>query len=97
MLKGKAEASLTARDTALAQWARKVVADPNATGQADVDQLRAAGLSDREIFEATVFVAFRLAFSTVNDALGISPDRQLADAAPAQVRSAVNYGRQPGA
>jgi alkylhydroperoxidase/carboxymuconolactone decarboxylase family protein YurZ len=35
---------------------------------------------DEEIFDATVFVAFRLAFSTVNDALGARPDLQLAAA-----------------
>ena len=34
----------------------------------------------------TVFVAFRLAFSTVNDALGARPDWQIAAAAPATIR-----------
>lgn len=87
--------TLGQRDRALADWARKVVDDPNATSAADVDALRAAGLSDREIFEATAFIAFRLAFSTVNDALGISPDRQLADQVPAEVRAAVRFGRAP--
>ena len=48
----------------------------------DVDELRAAGLSDQEIFEATVFCALRLAFSTVNNALGVRPDWQVAAAAP---------------
>jgi uncharacterized peroxidase-related enzyme len=95
VIKGHADATLAARDTALAQWTREVVSDPNATQQADVDRLRAAGFSDKEIFEATVFVAFRLAFSTVNDALGIAPDWQLVEAAPPQVRDSVDYGRQP--
>ena len=44
-----------------------------------------------------MFVAFRLAFSTVNDALGAVPDKQLADAAPEPVRAAVSYGRAPSA
>ena len=52
-------------------------------------------LDDREIFEATVFIAFRLAFSTVNDALGAAPDAQLAAAVPEIVRAAVTYGRAP--
>ena len=47
----------------------------------------------REIFEATAFIAFRVAFSTVNDALGARPDLALAEAAPAAVRAAVSYGR----
>ena len=81
------------RERALAAWARKVVADPNATSERDVMALRRAGLNDREIFEATVFIAFRQAFSTVNDALGIHPDRQLADQVPPEVRGAVTYGR----
>jgi uncharacterized peroxidase-related enzyme len=84
---------LTARDRALADWARKLVARPNETTRDDVDGLRLAGLSDQEIFEATTFIAFRLAFSTVNDALGARPDWQLAAAAPPEVRQAVNFGR----
>jgi len=84
---------LTARERALALWAGKVVREPNATTVTDVDLLRAAGLTDQEIFDVTVFVAFRLAFSTVNDALGARPDWELAAAAPASVRDAVNYGR----
>ena len=46
--------------------------------------------------EATAFVAFRLAFSTVNDALGAAPDKRLADDAPHAVRDAVSFGRPPG-
>lgn len=84
---------LSERDGALASWARKVVADPNATTAADVDSLRKAGLSDAEIFEATVFIAFRQAFSTVNDALGVNPDRQLIEQVPDEVRAAVTFGR----
>lgn len=86
-------AALSARDRALAAWARKVVADPNGTTAADVQALRDAGLDERAIFEATAFVAFRLAFSTVNDSLGARPDWQLAEAAPPAVREAVAYGR----
>ena len=86
---------LSDREAALVEWARKVVRDPNATTSHDVERLRAVGLGDREIFEATAWVAFRVAVSTVNGALGASPDRQLADAAPQQVRDAVTYGRAP--
>jgi alkylhydroperoxidase family enzyme len=90
-------AALSGREAALAAWTRAVVRDPNATTPADVERLRAAGLDEREIFEATVFVAFRLAFSTVNDALGAGPDKQLAESAPSPVREAVAYGRPAGA
>ncbi|HXE46794.1 MAG TPA: hypothetical protein VN663_00395 [Ramlibacter sp.] len=95
VLQGSECAALTAREQALAGWARKMVGNPNATTEGDVDALRAVGFSEREIFEATVFVAFRLAFATINDALGISPDWQLAAAAPPEVRSAITLGRSP--
>ena len=87
---------LDERAQALSVWARQVVADPNATSTTDVQTLRDAGLSDRAIFEATAHIAFRLAFSTVNDALGAAPDLQTAEAAPDAVREAVTFGRPPG-
>ena len=93
LLHGETAPALSARQAALAEWARRVVRDPNATTPEDVERLRAAGLGDQEIFDATVYVALRQAFSTVNDALGALPDAQLAEAAPAPVRAAVTYGR----
>ncbi len=86
---------LTARDQALAAWARKVTRNPNGTTPEDVQTLRAAGLSDREIFEATTFIAFRVAFATINDALGARPDWQLAAGVPPEVLGAVTFGRRP--
>lgn len=93
VLKGQHTASMTERDRRLAHWARKVARDPNAIASAEVDALRQAGLGDREIVEATMFVAFRVAFSAVNDALGASPDWELLRAAPKQVAEAVTFGR----
>ena len=93
VLKCKESEELTAQEKALTTWARQVVRKPNSITVQDVDHLRRVGLTDQEIFDATVFVAFRLAFSTVNDALGAQPDRQLAVAAPSAVREAVVYGR----
>lgn len=87
--------ALSEREQMLAAWARRLVEDPNSTTSDDVMRLRAVGLGDKEIFEATTFVAFRLALSTVNDALGAEPDRQLVDAAPDSIREAVRYGRPP--
>jgi uncharacterized peroxidase-related enzyme len=93
VLQGADGDGLGPRDRALSMWARKVATRPNATTGADVEALRVAGLSEQEIFEATAFVAFRLAFSTVNDALGVRPDWQLAATAPVDVRNAVTFGR----
>jgi uncharacterized peroxidase-related enzyme len=93
VLQDSQDGELTERDQALSRWARQVVKDPNSSSARDVGLLRAAGLSDREIFEATTFIAFRLAFSSVNDALGVQPDWEVAAAAPAEVRAAVDFGR----
>lgn len=89
------DAELGDADRALAQWARAVASDPNATTAADLEPLRRAGFDDRQIFALTTFVALRLAFGAINDALGAQPDRQLVDDAPAVVREGVSWGRAP--
>jgi alkylhydroperoxidase family enzyme len=94
LLRGEDAPALTERERALSKWAASVIADPNGTTRTDVEALRVAGLSEQEIFDATVFVAFRLAFCTVNDALGTLPDRQLAQDAPPAVLASVNFGRE---
>ncbi len=80
-------------EQALAAWARKVARDPNATTVADVQKLRGAGFSDRQIFAVTLYVALRIAFSTVNDALGVRPDAELREVVPRPVLDAVTWGR----
>jgi len=95
VLRGADADSLSIREQALKLWAEQVVRDPNAATVQQIDKLRTAGLNDREIFEATVHVALRLAFSTVNDALGARPDHELVASAPPEVRAAVSYGRRP--
>ena len=87
------DAALDGTERALARWARQLARDPNSTTAADVQALRAAGFDDAQIFAISVFVALRIAFSTVNDALGAQPDQQLASDAPAAVRDAVTFGR----
>ena len=89
------DTGLTDEEKALASWARRVVKDPNATTAADVQALREAGLTDEQIFAVTVFVALRLAFSTINDALGASPDAELVKSLPEAVQASVTYGRPP--
>jgi len=83
-------------ERALARWARRITRDPNATDAGDVQALRDAGYDDTQIFAITVFVALRIAFSTVNDALGARPDRALGESVPAPIRDAVTFGRPVG-
>lgn len=94
VLAGQIDA-LDPSERALADWARAAVADPNGTTRADVEPLRAAGFDDGQILALTVYIALRLAFSTVNDVLGARPDAGLVEHAPAEVAAAVTYGRQP--
>jgi uncharacterized peroxidase-related enzyme len=87
------DAQLSPADLALATWARKITRDPNATTAEDLEPLRQAGWTDRQIFGLTTFVALRLAFSTVNDALGVRPDAAYHHLAPASVLDALPTGR----
>jgi uncharacterized peroxidase-related enzyme len=92
VLRGTDE-GLSTNERAMARWARQVARDPNATTAADVQALRHAGFTDSQIFTITVFVALRLAFATVNDALGALPDAALRTTAPTAVLDAVTFGR----
>ena len=87
------DSELTEAEAIMADWARSVVRDPNGTTQADVDRLREAGFGDAQIFAVTTFVALRLAFSTVNDALGARPDADLREIVPNAVQEVVTWGR----
>jgi uncharacterized peroxidase-related enzyme len=91
-----ADDGLDAEERALARWARAVATDPNAIEAGDVQNLRDAGFDEAQIFAITTFVALRLAFSTINDALGAAPDSQLRTSTPAPVLSAVSFGRPLG-
>ena len=92
VLRGTGE-GLSERERALSRWAALVASDPNATGEADMSELRAAGLDDREIAEATMMAVFRLAFTAYNAALGVETDAELITGAPPEVVRAVTYGR----
>jgi len=87
---------LDPREQALARWTRLVTRDPNSTTPTDVEELRAVGFTDRQIAALTCYIAARIAFATVNDALGSRPDRQLAEQAPEAVRAAITFGRPAG-
>ncbi len=91
------DGQLDPAEQALARWARQITRDPNGTDDADVQALRDAGYDEAQIFALTAYVGLRIAFSTVNDALGARPDHQLAHSAPAPVRDAVTFGRPVGA
>lgn len=90
------DGELSGAERAMAAWVRTVVRDPNAATSDDIEGLRSAGFDDGQIFSMTVFAALRLAFSSVNDALGATPDVELRDGAPSEVVAAVDFGRAVG-
>jgi uncharacterized peroxidase-related enzyme len=94
VVSGQLPEELGRREVALVNWARQVTRDPLATTAEDAEELRAAGFTDREVFGITALIAFRVAFSSINAAVGSQPDLQLSEAAPPQVReAAVAFGR----
>ncbi|WP_081646149.1 carboxymuconolactone decarboxylase family protein [Agrococcus pavilionensis] len=98
VLRGEEAAGGTALDVSertIAAWARRLARDPNSTTAADVAALRDVGLDDRTIVALTAYIAARIAFSTVNDALGALPDAELHASAPDAVRDAISWGRAP--
>jgi len=89
------DAGLEPTEQALARWARALARDPNGTTPDDVQALRDTGFTDDQIFAVTAYVGGRVAFSTVNDALGALPDAELMERVPEAVRAAVDWGRPP--
>ncbi|WP_109506868.1 carboxymuconolactone decarboxylase family protein [Nocardioides speluncae] len=82
---------LPERDRLLADWARRVTADPNATVAENVAPLRRLGLSDAQILALTTFAALRRAFASVNDALGLPPDDNLVASVHPVVREQLHH------
>jgi hypothetical protein len=76
-----------------AQWAQKFARDPNSTSAEDAQAISGPGYSDAQIFGITAYVALRIAFSTINEALGARPDSHSRANAPEAVLEAVSYGR----
>lgn len=85
-------AELSDVDVAIMDLADKVAGDATTVEQADVDRLRAVGLSDAEILDVVLAAAARSFFSKTLDALGIAPDAKYADLDP-PFRDALTVGR----
>ena len=83
---------LDGADRAVMELAEKVVDDATAVTQADIDRLRAHGLSDAEIVDVVLAAAVRCFFSKTLDALGVAPDSTYADL-PREFREPLTVGR----
>jgi len=87
------DSALDPPESALAHWGRQIARDPSGTDPGDVQALRDGGFDDAQVLALTVYAACRIAFSTVNGALGVPPDAEYREFAPAPVLAAVTYGR----
>ena len=85
-------AGLDELDVAIMDLAAKVAGDTTAIAEADVEPLRAHGLSDPEIFDVILAAAARCFFSKAVDAAGVEPDAQFAELEP-KLRDALVVGR----
>ena len=83
---------LDGADRAVMELAEKVVDDATSVTEADIDRLRALGLSDAEILDVVLAAAVRCFFSKTLDALGVVPDAAYADL-PSEFREALTVGR----
>jgi uncharacterized peroxidase-related enzyme len=86
-------AGLDAVDVAVMELADKVAADATSVTQADVDRLRALGLTDTDIFDVVAAAAARCFFSTALDALGVEPDARYRETLAPDLRDALTVGR----
>jgi uncharacterized peroxidase-related enzyme len=86
-------AGLSAQDRAVYEFAAKVASDAASIEQADVDRLRAVGLTDADIADVVFAAAARSFFTRVLDGLGAQLDVETAQAFSPDIRQAMIVGR----
>jgi uncharacterized peroxidase-related enzyme len=85
-------AGLPERDVAMLSYAEKIAAAAHRVEQADINRLRAAGFSDRQICDIALCASFRCFISKFVDATGAVPEPAFRDADEA-FRTAMTVGR----
>jgi uncharacterized peroxidase-related enzyme len=86
-------ASLDRQDRAVYEFAAKVATDASSVEQADVDALRAVGLSDADVADVVFAASARSFFTRVLDGLGARLDAQTAQMFPPDVLESLVVGR----
>ena len=86
-------AELHEADRAAMAFAEKLVDDATSIDETDVERLRAAGLSDRDILDVTLAAAVRCFYSKTLDALGVQPDAEYETSVEPELRDALTVGR----
>ena len=72
-------AGLSPKREAMLHYAVKVTKTPAAVNDADVDALRSAGFSDRDILDITEVVAYYAYANRIADGLGIETESWIPD------------------
>lgn len=88
--------TLSEQDAAVFRFATKVARQAHAIEQADVDAVRATGLSDAEVTDVVLAVGARAFFATVLDGLGARLDSPTAATFDPQELAAMVVGRPVG-
>jgi len=83
---------LSPLEDAVVEFAEQVTRDASSVTQADVDRLKALGLTDAGVLDVVLAVAARNFFSRVLDAVGAQPDAEFNEL-PAALRDALTVGR----
>jgi uncharacterized peroxidase-related enzyme len=86
-------AALDPQDRAVYEFATKVAVDASLVQQADIDRLRALGLSDADIADVVFAVAARSFFTRVLDGLGAQLDTETAQTLQVDVLESMIVGR----
>jgi alkylhydroperoxidase family enzyme len=92
IVRDRRSAGLDELDHAVMDHAEKVVDDATSIGEADLDRLRALGLSDDEITSVVLAAAARCFFSKTLDGLCVLPDAAFREL-PEDVQEALVVGR----
>ncbi len=88
------EAGLSAQQVEMLAYAEQITRDASKITQADIDRLRAVGLSDLNIADIALAASFRNFMSRYFDAVGASVEPEFLDADP-QVRQQMSVGKAP--
>jgi uncharacterized peroxidase-related enzyme len=86
-------AGLPEAEQAVVAFAERIARDATTIAQADVDALRAHGLSDQEVFDVVAAATARCFFAKTLDAVGAQADATFAALEPASLRDALTVGR----
>lgn len=89
----RASAGLQPVEVAIMDFAEHVVTDAPSVTATEVQNLRAHGLSDAEIFDVAAVAAARCFFSTLLDALGAEPDSVYAERLDGTLLEQLTVGR----